>query len=518
MLPVVNMPVDILSIIRNGDGSILPDRLKLLFGTDIRKSELLDVSTFFPFANPSRCVIDFRNVIPEVRDTVQVFARMEIYFGLSVSTVQHHIRDISNIFAKALDLGVWDFRMLELRDLKRILNDGNHSAGYCFRACLSLKNMYQMLGSFFGQTGIQMDMKGLESLIGHYSYLERATMNANKTPDIDPEYYDYLESVIPMLAMDESLPINYRMTAALLWLEMYTGLRPSELFTLKTSSRHVTETSTGKRYDYLTYGVPKLSHGGQIEKYAECFMLPGAIAAFDTLLILRKKIKGYRKSDSLFLLEGKGHLDDRRFRYYIPRLFMSRMNDLVTGKWNDVKQRIIQGKSYRIPSLMQYRVHLCSYLYRQGIGIHIIELGMSHLTEAMQAYYVRVQDKTFRSNQNRMDNLIRTRINNDFDLEDHTEKGEELLNGFLFALSRFRVYARRVVEMKAKEYDYEIDRYSKKCRNLLSTELRPGLSYLDRAIALEGKDAVLKRHPALVAVISNMASIENEFLTWEKAQ
>ena len=194
------------------------------------------------------------------------------------------------------------------------------------------------------------------------------------------------------------------------------------------------------------------------------------------------------------------------------------MKDLATGNWEDVKLRFIDGKPYRIPNLTQFRVHLCSYLYRQGIGIHIIELGMSHLTEAMRAYYVRVQDRTFRSYQNRMDNIIRSRINNDFDLVDHPEKGEELLRDLLLSLSQFRVSARRLTEMKAKGYDYEVDRYSKKCRNLLSTVLRPGLRYLDRAISFEGKDAVLKRHPALVAVISNVGSIENEFSTWEKLQ
>lgn len=509
---------DILPLVRKVGNLMVPERLRLLFCSDIRRCEFLDVSVFFPYASPKNCVIDFRRVIPEINDAVQVFARMEIYLGLAPATVQRKIDAVNYIFKKALDFDVWDFRMMELSDLKKILNDGKHSKGWCFHSCLALKSFYSILASFFGQTCVLMDRKGLNDLISNYSSLLKHTKDAHKTPDIDPNYFATLEAELPMLVMDESLRINYRMCAALLWLEMYVGLRVSDLMTLKTNSHIVKKTTSGKEMDYLLYSVPKHSHGGRVKRYAECYMLPGAVSAFKALMTLRKEVPGWRETDSLFILAGDGNIDPKRFGYYVTKLFIKFFPDLCEGKWEEVKRRVFEGRSYRIPNITQYRVHLCSYLYRQGVRLHIIELGMSHLTDAMVAYYVRVQDRTFVESQRRSDNIIRTRINNDFDLDEHEEKGEELLRDFLLLLSRFRVTVRMLEKMKAKGYDYEVDRYSNKCRNIVSSDLRPGLTYLARVLDSDGREAVLSKYPSLAYVFENMELIISEISVWEKVQ
>ena len=511
-------PVNVLSDLRKGYVTGMPERLAALFRGGVTSPGTLDVSAFFPYAPQHRCVIDFRKVPLEMMEAVQIMSRMEIYLGKAPSTVQGHIGVLSRLFERALKEDIWDYRMLDLQDLKRILNDSGLSDGQCAKTCAALNLLYVMMGSFFGQTMVQMDLEGLESLRRAFSVREQATQNARKTPDIDPDYFEALENALPILVMDESLPINYRICAGLLWLELYVGLRPSELVDLKTTSHIVKKTVNGREADYLFYRPLKLEHGGSVERFSECYMLPGAVLAFETLLNLRRLVPGWEKTDNLFILEGDGRNDERRFNYYITRLFGERLKDLCTQSWSEVKTRLYKGKRYHIPSLTQYRVHLCGYLYRQGVRLHIIELGMSHLTQSMLAYYVRVEDRTFRKEHSRLDNLIRTQINNDFDLEDHDEKGEELLRSFLLSLSSFRVSARRVDEMRRKGYDYEVDRYTKKCRNILSTELRPALSYLDRVIKGEGTESVLFRHPSLTRVVTDMETIINELSSWEKAQ
>lgn len=512
------LPSSVFSDLRKGRVDGMPERLATLFQGGLTSCCTLDVSRFFPYAPQHRCIIDFRKVPREAMEAVQATSRMEVYLGKAPSTVQGHIGVLSRLFERAIKEGIWDYRMLDLNDLKRILNDSGLSDGQCAKTCAALMSLYVIMGSFFGQTMVQMDTDGLESLRRNYSVLERATQNAHKTPDIDPDYFESVESALPLLVRDESLRINYRMCAALLWLDLYLGLRVSELIMLKTSGHVVKSTVKGQEADYLFYGVPKLEHGGAIEHYSECYMLPGAVVAFETLLELRQLVPGWEKTDNLFILAGKGRVDERRFDYYIIRLFAKRLKDLCSESWSEVKTRVYKGKHYHIPNITQYRVHLCSYLYQQGVRLHIIELGMSHLTQAMQAYYVRVEDRTFRKQHSRVDNLIRTRINNDFDLEPHDEKGEELLHGFLYSLSMFRVSARRLDEMRQKQYDYEVDRYSKRCRNILSTELRPALSYLDRVVKSEGPEAVLLRHPSLSGILANIENILNELTIWEIAQ
>lgn len=519
---------DFLGVLMQGNQNGVPARLSALFAPESYNADSLDVSSFFPYANRERCVIRF-DKLPDVLSTpCRVYARLEVFFGKAPSTVQGHLGCLTTLFNEMSKRGVWDYHMIELDDVKAVMNSGRFSDDHCARMCGSLKFFLMVMKSFCGQSLIRMDMDGLENLRRMHSALEAATENAHKTPDIDSSYFEVLENGLPALVFDESIPINYRIVAALQWLDMYVGLRRSELFTLTVNSHVVKTTANGRQADYLYYGVPKLSHGGRVRKYAECYMLPGAVTAFNALLELRKQVPGHENTDSLIVFENKckngkndkegkdGETESRRFRYYRTRMFLEYFSELCSSHWDEVKTTTIDGKIYHIPNLTQFRVHLCGYLYNQGIRLHIIELGMSHLTDSMVAYYVRVKDKTFRKQNSRLDNIIRTRINNDFDLEDHDEKGEELLHDFLLSLSKFRTYADMRAKMEAKGYDYEVDRYTRLCRNVIFTEIRPALSYLCGVLLNEGRDRVLEAHPGLKRVVNNIEGILNEIGQWER--
>lgn len=521
---------DIISLIRRGETGRLPERLRCLFDPQSMSADILDVSKLFPFSHPSRCIIRLGNVPLEIKESMSVFARLSVFLGKAPSTVQGHVNSIVSLYNELRQRGIQDLRMARLEDVLAILNTGNHSANVCLKRCSSLKYYFMLLQSFCGPQLIYMDMQGLESARKRYSKLVSATAEGHKTPDIDPEFFSALEIELPLIMWDDKIKINYRMTAAMLLLEMYVGLRPSELMTLSTAS-HVVKTSVrNKKADYLFYGVPKLSHGGQIEHYAECYMLPGAVTAFDALIELRQLVPGHEKTEALYILESKAKRNGnnsntiidckRSFRYYLSRLYTQNLCGLSTEKWSEIKTHIIEGVTYYFPDLTQYRVRLCSYLYRQGIRLHIIELGMSHLSLNMLAYYYRVEDKTFKRYHSRLDNLIRTKINNDFDIDDHDEKGDALLRGFNLSLSKFRVYAAQLEKMVAKGegYEYEVDRYSKLCRSMISSELRPALSYLAFLIEDCGQEAVKARFPNLGNVLTCLDSIVNEITLWERRQ
>lgn len=512
--------VDFLGVLTQGNASSSPARLRALFAPEMLGADRLDVSEFYPYANPERCVIRFDKLPTAVSIPCRTFARLEIYFGKAPSTVQGHLGCLTTLFNEVLSKrGVRDYHMMTLDDVKAVVNSGKFSAGQCAKMCGALKYFLMVMKSFCGQFYIRMDMDGLEDTRRRFATLEAATANAHKTPDIDPAYFDALENRFPALVKNASIPINYRMSMALQWLDMYVGLRSSDLFTLTVNSHVMKTTTKGKRADYLYYGVPKLSQGGRFRKYAECYMLPGAVTAFEAILELRKQIPGHETTDSLVVFENKGQggkTDAQRFRYYRTKMFVKYFNDLCTSHWDEVKTTTIDGKVYHIPNLTQFRVHLCSYLYSQGIRLHIIELGMSHLTNAMVAYYARVKDITFRKQNSRVDNIIRTRINNDFDLEDHDEKGEVLLGDLLLSLSRFRTYSDIRTKMEKKGYDYEENRYTRKCRNVIFTEIRPALSYLDHVVASSGRTQVLKTHPSLKHIIENVDKILSEIEEWEK--
>lgn len=499
---------------RNGK---LPADLEILFDETHFGDNTLDVSLLFPFADPKNCVISFARLPKDLFEIGRLMGRFEIFFGRAPRTVQSHLNLLTNFFN---DLGrrrnYVDFRFIDIKDVRRVLDDGKRSPDNCRKVCTALKYLFMIAGNLYDRQMFNMDQKALDELRGEYSRLANATQNANKTPDIDPEYFDELNTRLPMIATDETVPINYRMTALEIWLEMWTGLRASEPFTLKTTSHLTKRSANGRNTEYLRYNPNKLQHGGRIRVWCDTYALPMAVAAFDMLMELRKQVPGWESTDNLFILDGP-ESPEKGFKYYSERLYTNYLTDISTVQWSEVRCHSIKGKTYYYPNSTQFRVHLCGWLYHQNVNLSVIELGMSHLTEDMKAYYVRVKDKTFSLQQRRSDNVIRTHMNNDFALgeDEYAELGERLLADLVLNLNKYKTSKARYDEMVVKGYDYEIDRYGKQILNYISTELRPALSYMDRIVRRDGLHEVMKAHPSLLLVKDHVDELIKDFELWQ---
>lgn len=509
--------VPFLPALREGIGK-LPADFEILFDERHFRDDTLDVSELFPFADPKNCTISFARLPADLFEIGRLLGRFEIFFGLAPRTVQSHLNSLSNYFT---DLGnkrrYIDFRFIDIKDVQNVLNDGKRSADNCKHVCTALKYLFMVAGNIYDQRMFKMDLKALEELREKYARLANATRNANKTPDIDPEYFDELDVRLPMIAADETVPINYRMTALEMWLEMWTGLRASEPFTLKITSHFTKQSMKGRTADYLRYNPIKLQHGGRQQVWAETYALPMAVTAFNMLVELRKQVPGWESTDQLYILDGPRTIETG-YKYYSQRLFVYYLDDISSKQWDEVRSHHINGKVYYFPNPTQFRVHLCGWLYHQNVNLSVIELGMSHLTEAMLAYYVRVSDKTFATQQRRSDNIIRTRISNDFALDEneYKELGEKLLCDFILNLNKYKTAQTRFEEMVQKGYDYEIDKYGKQILNYMSTELRPALSYLDRIVRRDGLDEVLRTHPSLCLIKDRIPELLEDFDLWRE--
>lgn len=506
----------LLEFIQETESSRLPSILRTLFDPAKLDADTLDVSELFPYATSS-CVLKFHVLPSTIREEGRYYARLAIYLGKAPVTVQGHLRRLSSVFREAHHrFHVWDFRQLTFGQLSAIISASQQGAGEKSKTCTALRYFFMYMASFCGKLSMNMDLEALQAMERRLALLESSICEAGKTPDIDPDYFEALESELPLLAVRKDVPIEMRMTAGLLHLELHVGIRPLELVTLTTDRHIVKEGTNGRKTDYLAYEVHKLSHGGREKVMCQCYMLPGAVAAYELLLELRKEVEGHAHTDRLFIMPGKLAVNERRYRDCVEKLFLTYLPHLCKSSWNEIKRRSIKGRTYYIPSLMQYRVHLCSYLYRQGVRLHVIELGMSHLTDAMLAYYVRAEDRTFCMHQKRADNILLTRIGNDYAVDASGHKGDELLSLLPLSLSQLRVYQAGLERMTSRGYDYEVDRYTKLCRNKLITEVRPALSYLSRLVAMEGEEAVLGAYPSLRPVISEMDSLTNQLTIWEK--
>ena len=490
---------------------LIPERLRILFNESTYELEKLDVHDLYPYSQPGKAVINFSRFRQESKNIMQLFARLEIFIGKAPSTVQEHLDTLLYFFEEAGKIDIYDYLFLTIDEVKSFLTNHNYSANQSYKVCNALKCFYLILESLAAKKAVTMDIKELDTMIRKYTSMVKATQNAHKTPSIDEEYFDALKIELPRIIWNNQIPINYRMTAALIMLEMYTGLRPSELYTLKTTSKVTRTTNKGKSIDYLIYGVPKLSHGGRVAKYAECYMLPGAVTAFENLMTLRQQIPGHESTDLLFIFDNNLPTKSKNLSYYSDRLFMGYLKHLSTDyTWASVKVRNIGGKKYRIPSMTQFRVHLCSYLYYEGIPMHIVELCMSHMSSSMEAYYVRHKDKIFEGEQDKANKILGPLLGNDYDLSGNNSESEKVLDEIIHMLMKYRYTVTKLQEAKDKDWGILIAKYDSQLRDIRSTGLRPALKYLHTKMEKESTESILVRHPSLTKIIGNIHKIEEE--------
>lgn len=508
---------DILPTLVSGRMGKISQRMLVVFDREKFASDTLDVAGLYPFARPENCVISFAKTPLYIRNESKVMARYEIFFGKAPTTVQKHIDNLTAFFrAYEARYGNTDCTSVTIDAIKKVLKTSYWSSGQCEKICVALKIFYIMLNSYYPKHLLETSLQDIDDLRRHYMKIVMATANAHKTPDIENKYFDELQERLPMLMWDDALPINYRMTATLIYLEMFTGLRPSELFDLTVSSHVVEKSNSGKELDYMNYGTPKLSHGGSVQVYSKCYLLPQARTAFDALCELRKKVPGHDTTDRLFIFENNLRPNEKQVDYYVVRLFQQQFSDIVYDKWENINVRIIKDRKTYIPNFTQYRVHLCSFLYRNNVSRRVIEMGMSHLSATMDAYYYRIEDKTFAEYQRRADIVIQSHISNDFSGEDVREIGESLLRGFNLSYSRFNNALSRYNEMLEKEYAFEAQNYGMKALNIINYELHPALCYMEKLLNDKGADYIVSNYPNLGRVVPRVAELIKEVNQWQR--
>lgn len=496
----------------------LPKRYEVLLDEKTFRDDKLDLSALYPYADPDKCVINFSGLPSHLFEVGRLTARFQAFVGKAPSTIQGYMNRLTQFF-EALEKhnDILDYRFLTMDDIITTIKRNRWPAETARKICVALDKLYSMASSIYDKSMLRVDLNDLAVLRSHFSKAADSNRSTGKTPDIDPDFFEELDERLEAIAEAPGIPINYRMTAAFLLLKMWLGLRACEPFSLTIHSMYTKKSVSGREDSYIKYIPFKLTGGGQRLLYATTCILPRAQYAFNLLLRLRKQVPGYKRTDKLYILDGEGK-PEGRYKYYVERLYQNHLADLTGRKWSEVKSHLVDGKTIYYPNETQYRVHLCSWLYHHGVSLPVIEIGMSHLIDAMHAYYVRTKDKTFKSEQRRADNIIRTRMNNDFDTSEQPEHGEELLSGLLLAVSRYKTYVGIHKEMTDKGYEYEVSHYEELIRGAVNGEIEPAIGYLEDAIEREGREAVLSRHPELHNIVSQTKQLRKEFLKWQQSR
>lgn len=240
---------------------------------------------------------------------------------------------------------------------------------------------------------------------------------AGKHQEVPGDYLEALVTACQEYMRDDACPPALRITAAATLLYSQIGMRAGELLTMTADAL---EFHTGKSGDlppipYLVFRSPKSAPPGQPYKICRCIANEASLEAYRFLLdFCREKREGLG-TDALIAVpgqRGKYYSYDTMRANYIAMVAAMRDRLPSAGVHNlrpDLRFAIMENRYRRngfedyarpetplrdgdavvYPTFHQFRVSVCTWLYRHGVELEYIREHMSHLTEDMTAYYNR---------------------------------------------------------------------------------------------------------------------------------
>lgn len=247
--------------------------------------------------------------------------------------------------------------------------------------------------------------------------------HANKTPEVPIDYFPVFLDAVKTIMRNEQEDPEDRITAASIILYSQIGFRTAELFTVKTGSIHSVYSPNKDKplyyMDFLSFKHGKGENGGTI---AHTYINSLSREAYDLLEELCREYRNNLGVDTLLVTKFQKNATttatqySTRYRKFILRhwkelqclnigddyedlsffevgtFFQPAKDGTYTyDKNSDWTKDLQMDDRIYYPTIRQFRVSVCTSLYRQQIPLHYIRKHMNHLSEDMAAYYIRPQ-------------------------------------------------------------------------------------------------------------------------------
>ena len=247
--------------------------------------------------------------------------------------------------------------------------------------------------------------------------------HANKTPEVPIDYFPIFLDAVKAIMRDEQEDAEDRMTAATIILYSQIGFRTAELFTVKTGAvQSVYSPDKDKPLYYMDFISFKHGTGENGGTVAHTYINALSKEAYELLEYLCSESRNRLGVDTLFVTKNQKHATfsapsyAERYRKFILRHWKELQCLNIGDDYEDLscaevgvffksdkqgysaydkeadwaKPLQMDDKIY-YPTIRQFRVSVCTSLYRQQIPLHYIRKHMNHLSEDMAAYYIRPQ-------------------------------------------------------------------------------------------------------------------------------
>ena len=350
--------------------------------------DVWDFSQFRPDAC-ERITINFRKANICYKDFLKMFAILKMVERTRIRSVCGHVGNIKKVVNSVLESKrIRSISILTTQDLIEAIE----------RFPVKENTKYAMLSScaqFFAV--IECEIR-VPVLVDSEELYEAAAIKSHnnpyqKTQTIPDEYFGIIKDTCMKVLMDESASYKERMTAGEILIEGQTGLRTEDLLNLKLGDVKAVE-HYGKVFHYLDFETRKPSRSDQYFKRARCRLNETCLTAIRKMEELGAEHRLKAPFDFIYTLEASPRpVRKQIFECVYRRLLYTYAREACLKPWPGINATGL-GKNTRVhvPSMRQYRVFVCTDLYRQGVSLVNIMRSMGHISSTMAGYYVRQKE------------------------------------------------------------------------------------------------------------------------------
>lgn len=355
-----------------------------------------DFNDYYKDINSKDYIIYFNKASEDYRDYLKMFVIYKITQKSKVSTIKTRIFCFISIINSIKNEQNKPFSLITTDDIKNEIESRNIISSTKHNLYVAAYLIYEFIIKNY-ELSLPVDINELQKKSAEDRAISKK--ESTKIPNIPEDYYSIILTKAIETLDNEKASYNRRMTAGLIIIETQTGLRTQDLLGLKVSDLHEKKLPVSDvmcNYLHFQTRKPSKAHSDMLE--FDIYASQLCADAFNKMSILRKKCV-YKNEPYLYVLDSsknstnKYPIETNRLRIEYRKFFLEELKNLTCEKWEGITpvNHIQGGKTYKlnIPEIRQYRVHLATALYNNGVSLNYIKKYLGHLSEYMLGYYVR---------------------------------------------------------------------------------------------------------------------------------
>jgi integrase len=392
------------------------DKLPIFNGDINFSSDLWDLSEYILRRVPKRkSCYKFEEVHYMFKEQIKFFTLMLLWNSNSkIQRIYNDIAKLKKFLEYLTSEHIYSIEYLSVASVKKFISTVSDNSPHTVEEYkMIIKRFFQ----FYSNNYNTLEWVDIFKYLDNYNSQEcKAHREANKWPNIPKDYINRLIICLTNIMRDKNASIDERGIAAEIILLSQTGLRNNELCDCTINSVEPMKIFDGNEMGYyLNYYVTKNAKGDLSTRDAYSVINELAYEAYNILTAIYNERRTESKSDLLFTPMKARTLPvtENTLDRMLTNLLLKYGNEvgcINTGReYPELKTVIIGTLKKRkacsdsvlstyndedtlsIPRPHQFRVHLCTELYLQGVPLIYIQKHMAHLSKEMASYYIRPQ-------------------------------------------------------------------------------------------------------------------------------